>query len=183
MRILGIDPGSLATGYGVVDSEGGSLTHVASGTVRPRRSGSAAARLNEVYSAIDRVIRDHAPDVAVVEQVFVAQSARSALVLGQARGAALAAIGARGVAVNEYAATRIKRAVTGNGRAGKRQVQTMIRRLLTLQHSPAQDACDALAAAICHVHSHRLVSLGAAPRRRRRFSLRGARAPRVRRAP
>ena len=112
----------------------------------------------------------------------MAQSARAALVLGQARGAALAALGARGVAVNEYAATRIKRAVTGNGRAGKRQVQTMVRRLLTLEHSPPQDACDALAAAICHVNSHRLVSLGAAPRRRQRFSLRGTR-PRVRRAP
>jgi crossover junction endodeoxyribonuclease RuvC len=182
MRILGIDPGSTVTGYGIVDHVEGRLVHVVSGTVRPRRTGSPAARLDEIYRALGGVIRDHTPDVAVVEQVFVAAGARSALVLGQARGVALAAIGGCGVALTEYAATRIKQAVTGSGRAGKRQVQIMVRRLLVLDHSPPVDACDALAAAICHAHSRRLVSQGAAPKRPRRFTLREVQA-RARRSP
>lgn len=174
MRILGIDPGSAVTGFGVVDRVEGELAHVAHGTVRPPRSAPLAARLDFVYCEVGEVIRQYRPDVAVVEQVFVAASARAALVLGQARGVVLAALAAGGVSVSEYAATRVKQAVTGSGRAPKRQVQNMVRRLLALDCSPALDASDALAAAICHAHEYRLRDLGAAgrarPRRLRRAS-------------
>ncbi len=186
MRILGIDPGSSVTGYGVVARVGGELEHVASGTVRPPRNASLPVRLHFIYTALEEVIRHHCPDVAVVEQVFVATSARAALVLGQARGVALAALAgaalvlgqARGVTlaalaagevgVSEYAATSIKRAVTGSGRAPKSQVQHMVRRLLALDSTPASDAADALAAAICHAHAGRLVALGSGRRPARR---------------
>jgi crossover junction endodeoxyribonuclease RuvC len=168
MRILGIDPGSSITGYGVVDRVGGELLHVASGTVRPPREASLPARLHFVYTVLAEVIRRHGPDVAVVEQVFVATSPRSALVLGQARGVALAALAAGEVAVSEYAAASIKQAVTGSGRAPKSQVQRMVRRLLALDSTPASDAADALAAAICHAHASRIVALGGRRRAGRR---------------
>jgi len=159
MRILGIDPGSVATGFGVVDSEAGKLIHVVHGTLRPAPRSSTAERLCYLHQAISKVVRDHAPDAAVVEQVFVSASARSALVLGQARGVALAAVGADGRAVVEYSASRIKLAVTGNGRADKAQVQNMVRRLLELERAPARDAADALAAAICHASTGRIGAL------------------------
>jgi crossover junction endodeoxyribonuclease RuvC len=168
MRILGIDPGSSVTGYGVVAREGGALVHLASGIVRPPRNASLPARLHFVYRALGEVIGLHRPDVAAVEEVFVANSARAALVLGQARGVALAALAAGGVGVSEYAATRIKQAVTGSGRASKSQVQRMVRRLLDLERLPATDAADALAAAVCHAHAGRLVALGVARHRSRR---------------
>jgi crossover junction endodeoxyribonuclease RuvC len=156
MRILGIDPGSTATGFGVLDSDAGKLIHVAHGTLRPPRNSPIATRLTYLHDAVVTVMRDYAPDTAAVEQVFVSVSPRSALVLGQARGVALAAVGAGGAAIVEYAASRIKKAVTGSGRAGKCQVQNMVQRLLELDRLPPSDAADALAAAICHAHAGRL---------------------------
>jgi crossover junction endodeoxyribonuclease RuvC len=172
MRILGIDPGSLATGYGVIDRDGGRLVHVAHGTLRPRRSGSAERRLHDLYEAVREVVRHHAPDAAAVERVFVAASPRAALVLGQARGVALAALGSLGIGVTEYAPAEIKLGLTGSGRADKRQVQLVVRRLLALERVPEPDAADALAAAIGHANAGPLRSLGVAPRR-------GARRPRA----
>jgi len=170
MRILGIDPGSAATGYGVVERREGRLVHAAHGTVRPPGGASLASRLAHLYGTVGDVIAHHAPDCVVVEQVFVAASPRSALVLGQARGAILAAVAGAGLPVNEYTPARIKRSVTGNGRASKRQVQFMVKRLLALDRTPASDAADALAAAIAYANAGRLDSLGAAagaaPRRR-----------------
>jgi len=178
MRILGIDPGSVATGYGVVDSEAGRLIHVAHGTLRPSPRSSPAQRLHELHQSISAVVHDHAPDTAVVEQVFVSASARSALVLGQARGVALAAVSVGGRVVVEYSASRIKLAVTGNGRAGKAQVQNMVRRLLELDRVPARDAADALAAAICHANAGRIGALIQAVRSpAKRSTLRVRRAP------
>ena len=159
MRILGIDPGSAATGFGVVDSEAGSLAHVAHGTLRSSPRSSMAERLHYLHQAVSGVVLDHAPDVVVIEQVFVSANARSALVLGQARGVALAAVAAGGRTVVEYTASRIKLAATGNGRAGKAQVQEMVRRLLDLDRQPARDAADALAAAICHANAGRIGAL------------------------
>jgi crossover junction endodeoxyribonuclease RuvC len=159
MRILGIDPGSAATGFGIVDSDAGRLTHVAHGTFRPSPRSSMAERLHYLHRAISEAVLDHAPDVVVIEQVFVSANARSALVLGQARGVALAAVGAGGRALVEYSASGIKLAVTGNGRAGKAQVQEMVRRLLHLDRQPARDAADALAAAICHANTGRIGAL------------------------
>jgi len=162
MRILGIDPGSSVTGYGVVERRAGRLVHVAHGTLRPPRGVPLASRLHHLHRAVAEVIASHAPDCVAVEQVFVAASPRSALVLGQARGAILAAVAATGLPVNEYAPTRVKRSVTGNGRATKGQVKFMVKRLLALDRLPGNDAADALAVAISHANAGRLDSLGVA---------------------
>ncbi len=166
-RVLGIDPGSAVTGYGVVERREGRLVHVAHGTIRAPRGGSVEQRLAAIHRALLEVIDLHRPDAASVEQVFVARGARAALVLGQARGVALAAAGLAGVAVHEYSATRIKQSVTGNGRAGKLQVQRVVSRLLALEKTPVADAADALAAAICHAQAGRLTQAGVLSRRRR----------------
>jgi crossover junction endodeoxyribonuclease RuvC len=181
MRILGIDPGSNATGYGVIEREGNRLRHVAHGTLRPR-GGSLEVRLYQLYDALCEVARHHEPDVAAVERVFVAQSARSALVLGQARGAVLAALGSLAVPVTEYAPAEVKQAVTGSGRADKRQVALMVRRLLGLDQLPESDAADALAAAIGHAQAGALRALGALSSRRRARPRTGLAGLHVRRA-
>jgi len=174
MRILGIDPGSSVTGFGVVERCEGRLSHVAHGTVRMQSSLSMSQRLDHLYRTLTEVVGAHAPDTVAVETVFVAVSPRSALVLGQARGVILAALAAGGLPVNEYAPARIKRAVTGNGRATKQQVMTMVKRLLALDRPPSSDAADALAAAIAHANASRIEALAPAiaarrqPRRRAR---------------
>lgn len=182
MRILGIDPGSTATGFGVVERRArGNVVHVAHGTLRPPRGAALPARLHFLYVGISDAARRYAPDVVSVEDVFVAASPRSALVLGYARGAALAALAAAGLEVREYATARIKQAVTGNGRADKGQVQRMVRRLLALDGAPPTDASDALAAALCHAHFARpgaAIALPPRPRRpraRARFPARAGR--------
>lgn len=189
-RILGIDPGSSATGYGVVERRDGGLAHVAHGTLRAAGAASPARRLAALHRAVCEVIERHRPDAVSVEQVFVARGARAALVLGQARGVALAAAGSAGLPVHEYAPARIKQSVTGNGRAPKPQVQRVVRHLLALERTPQSDAADALAAAICHARASRLEGLEIleAPSRRpgtgrrRRPAARGP-VVRVRRAP
>jgi crossover junction endodeoxyribonuclease RuvC len=167
VRILGIDPGSATTGYGVVDHEHGRLTHVAHGTLRPPRD-PLPLRLHRLLRSVEEVVEMHRPDVAVVEQVFVSASPRSALVLGQARGVALAALASGGVALHEYDPRQIKQAVTGYGAASKDQIRHMVRRLLALAETPASDPADALAAAICHAHRARLGAVGLRPRGRPR---------------
>lgn len=159
MLILGIDPGSLATGFGVIESAGGRLRHVVHGTLRPSRSAPLAERLAALHADLGDVIQAQRPDVAAVERVFVAASAHAALVLGQARGVALAAVSSARVPVAEYSASEVKQAAVGNGRAEKRQVQAMVRMLLGLERTPGPDAADALAVAICHAHSGRLGGL------------------------
>jgi len=169
MRILGIDPGSSVTGYGVVERVGAKLVHLTHGTLRPPKSQELAVRLATIQSGLAEVIEGHAPDLAVVEQVFVASSPRSALILGQARGAALAAVAAAGLPVEEVSAREIKQAVVGTGAAAKAEVQLMVKRILQLERKPPQDAADALAAAICRAHRGRLADLArGAPRRRSR---------------
>lgn len=171
LRVLGIDPGSQATGYGVIDHAGSELLWVAHGVLRPARSSSLALRLAALARELAAVIAQYAPDVVSIEDVFVAASPRSALVLGQARGAALAAVGAAAVPVVEYAPARIKQAVAGAGRASKDQMQRIVRRTLSLASAPAADAADALAAAICHAHAGPLERLRR-PRSRPRVRLR-----------
>ena len=173
MRILGIDPGSIATGFGVVERRGGEVVHVAHGVIRVRGEG-LPARLGELHASVLAVLAQHRPDVAAVEQVFVAASPRSALVLGQARGAVLCALGSAGLLVREYTASQVKQTVAGDGRAAKGQVQRMVRRLLDLERTPAADAADALAVALRHAHAGRLEALGAGGGRRRRRSRRPA---------
>jgi crossover junction endodeoxyribonuclease RuvC len=170
LRVLGVDPGSQATGYGVIDRVGSELRWVAHGVLRPR-SAALAPRLAELLHQLGEVIAQYAPDVASVEDVFVAASPRSALVLGQARGAVLAALGAAAIPLVQYAPARIKQSVAGTGRAAKDRMQRMVRRTLTLTSTPAVDAADALAAAICHARAGPLERVRP-PRRRPRIRLR-----------
>ncbi len=169
MRVLGIDPGSSATGFGVVERAEGRLLHVAHGTLRPPRGAQLAQRLRFLHDGVVEVARNHAADAAVVEQVFVSSSVRSALVLGQARGAVLAALAGAGLPVSELSAREVKKAVVGTGAATKLQVQDMVARLLALESKPASDAADALAAAICRLHEGPLAALDRRRGRRRRM--------------
>ncbi len=153
IRILGIDPGSAATGWGVVDVEGPRLAFVAAGVIRPPRAGARAQKLAFIVEALGALVAAHRPDEAAVEETFVNANPRDALVLGEARGAALIAAAAAGLDVAEYATNAVKKAVVGRGHAEKRQVQAMARVLLPASGEQPADAADALAVAICHAHS------------------------------
>lgn len=149
-RILGIDPGLRHMGWGVVEQQGSRLRYLGSGTVSPPRSGAMGARLMALAGGVEDVIGNFEPDSAAIEETFVNEGARSALLLGQARGVALMVLAASGFEVGEYAATVVKKAVVGTGRADKRQVQDMVARLLPGARAATADAADALAVAICH---------------------------------
>ncbi len=150
MRILGIDPGSHQTGWGVVEREGSHFRRLAGDVIRAR-SDNVAQRLASIHAGLTEVIATYGPDAAALESVFTHRNPRSALLLGQARGAALVACGQAGLPTSEYAPAHVKVAVSGYGRAGKGQVQQMVRRLLTLEAEPRPDEADALAVAICHM--------------------------------
>ena len=153
MRILGIDPGSRATGYGVVESDGRHSRALASGCIRTL-AGDFPRRLGEIFTALGEVVDRYQPDQAAVEQVFVAANADSALKLGQARGAAVTAMVVAGLPVYEYSPRAVKQALVGTGGADKAQVQHMVRLLLGLQgRSLGLDESDALAVALCHAHT------------------------------
>lgn len=152
MRIIGVDPGSRATGYGVIDDVPEGLRHISHGVLRPPRSLGLPDRLAWIFQELGLVISKFKPEVSSVERTFVSVSPKSALVLGEARGAAVTALSVVKVPVAEYSAREIKLAVTGYGAADKKQVQQMVRKLLSIDSTPASDAADALAAAICHVH-------------------------------
>ncbi|MFI5314060.1 MAG: crossover junction endodeoxyribonuclease RuvC [Myxococcota bacterium] len=154
MRILGIDPGSNATGYGVVSVEGSTLRRLGGGTIRTRGE-SLGERLAHLQRELERAIAELAPEAAALESVFSAKNARSALVLGHARGVALAACAIAGLATDEYTPSQVKVAVTGYGRAEKLQVMKMVQRLLGLAAPPPSDEADALAVAVCHGLSRR----------------------------
>jgi crossover junction endodeoxyribonuclease RuvC len=155
-RILGIDPGSRVTGYGIIDSDRGNLIFVACGVVKTTPNYPFANRLNEIFDGINEVIQIHDPEVAAVEEVFLSQNPGTALKLGQARGVAVVAAMQNGLSVSDYSPRKIKQAVVGYGQAEKEQVQHMVRVLLNLKGMPSNDAADALAVAICHANSLRL---------------------------
>jgi crossover junction endodeoxyribonuclease RuvC len=152
--ILGIDPGSVVTGWGVVEAAGASLRHVACGTIGSGRSHAQGARLSRIYKGIQQIIVRYHPDGISLEKVFFARNAQSALKLGQARGVALLAAAENELEVYEYSSNEIKSAVVGYGHATKEQVQKMIASILHVSEKMAIDAADALAAAVCHVHRH-----------------------------
>ncbi len=157
MRVLGIDPGTLTSGYGIVAEEDHKLFHVASGGISPSAKQPFPTRLKKIYEELEKVIDKYRPQVVVVEDIFVSKNIKSALKLGHARGVAILVAMNAGLAVHEYAPLEIKQAVVGNGKADKKQVQVMVKGLLDLQKAPhPADAADALAAAICHIHSSRL---------------------------
>lgn len=172
MRIIGIDPGSRATGFGIIEVAGTRLRHVAHGVLRTRAGAPLAERLAQIHRGLATVVTDHGPECAVVERVFVAGNPRSAIVLGEARGAALAALAGAGLPVDELAAREVKQAVTGRGGASKQDVQAMVCRLLALEKTPASDAADALAVAITRARAGRLAGLDVRARRRRPRTLR-----------
>lgn len=157
VRVLGLDPGSRRTGYGVIDCQGAEALHVAHGCIVPSET-SIPGRLRAIFEAIEAVIAQHRPDEVAVERVFVNRNVDSALKLGQARGAALSAV-PRGTRVYEYAPRAVKMAVVGFGGADKHQVAHMMAALLEISSSLGHDASDALAVAVCHAHSRRLGAL------------------------
>ncbi|WP_063548113.1 crossover junction endodeoxyribonuclease RuvC [Burkholderia territorii] len=152
MRILGIDPGLRVTGFGIIDVSGHRLAYVASGVIRTP-TADLATRLGTIFQGVSTLVREHAPDQAAIEQVFVNVNPQSTLLLGQARGAAICGLVAGGLPVAEYTALQLKQAVVGYGRATKSQMQEMVTRLLHLTGQPGSDAADALGMAICHAHS------------------------------
>ncbi len=158
-RVLGLDPGSQRTGFGIIDCRGGSAErHVHSGCITV--AGLAmVVRLQRIYAAVSALVETYRPDAIAIESVFVHRNPDSALKLGQARGVALCAAASLGASVHEYAPRAIKRAVTGYGAAGKEQVAQMVGTLLALEIKVAGDAADALAAALCHAQTRRIGAL------------------------
>ncbi len=152
MRVLGIDPGLRRTGWGVIEADGHRLRHVADGVVQARARNAMASRLAELHARLCEVIAAFSPDSAAIEETFVNANGATTLKLGQARGVALLAPALAGVPVAEYAANLVKKSVVGYGHAGKSQVGAMIRILLPGANVETEDAADALAVAICHVH-------------------------------
>ncbi len=168
LRILGIDPGLQSTGFGLVERHGTKLAYVASGCIRTPAGDALPTRLGVVFDSVREVIAKYQPNVAAVEEVFLNKNPWSTLLLGQARGAAIAAITTAGLPVTEYGTMQIKKALVGQGRATKEQVSHMVVRLLQLSGAPQSDAADALACAICHAHAAALTTALAAPQSRRR---------------
>ena len=152
IRILGIDPGSRVTGYGIIESDGTRSRHLGSGCIRTD-AGDLPKRLGDIFRGVVEVIETWQPGEVAVEQVFMSRNASSALKLGQARGAAVCAIVTRSLPVYEYTPATVKQGLVGNGRAEKEQVQHMVQVILSMQRQMALDESDALAVALCHAHS------------------------------
>lgn len=152
IRILGVDPGSRVTGYGIVELVAGRARHVTDGCIRTPEGG-LAERLRAIYDGILHVIDVYQPAEMAVERVFINRNADSALKLGQARGAAIVAGASRGLALYEFTPAEVKQSVVGLGRADKVQVQHMVKVLLSLRATAQSDAADALAVALCHAHA------------------------------
>ncbi|MBI1799159.1 MAG: crossover junction endodeoxyribonuclease RuvC [Candidatus Eisenbacteria bacterium] len=155
MRVLGLDPGSRRTGYGVVETRGNAFACLAHGPIVPGARLELPARFEAIAARVDQLVTDHAPDCVSIEEAFYHESVRSTLVLGHVRGALMLAAVRRGLSIAEYSPREIKLSVAGNGGASKEQVQYMVRRLLGLEGALQGDAADALAASLCHLHRAR----------------------------
>jgi crossover junction endodeoxyribonuclease RuvC len=165
--ILGVDPGSRRTGFGVIHLEGSKTEYISSGVIRIPDT-ALPERLKVIFDNISEIITRHNPQEVAVENVFMAKSAGSALKLGQARGAAIVAAVSRNLPVAEYEARKVKQSVVGTGAATKKQVQHMVRTLLNLPGDPQEDAADALAVALCHAHTQKsLISMASGGKFRR----------------
>jgi crossover junction endodeoxyribonuclease RuvC len=159
VKVLGIDPGTAACGYGIVHESGGHIQALAFGYWRTSARERPELRLKTIFDAVHELIEEHRPDTVALEESFVGADARTALFVGQARGAVLVAAAAAGVECAEYAPARVKQAVCGYGRAEKGQMQRMVRMILRLDAEPASShEADALAVAICHAMSSPLVT-------------------------
>jgi crossover junction endodeoxyribonuclease RuvC len=160
MLVLGLDPGLATTGYGLIEGDGRELRHIAHGVIRTAAKEAMAQRLIDLHQKLGELIGQFRPDAAVVEDLFFATNARTAMSVGQARGVLLLTLAQAGLPVFEYTPLQVKQAVTGYGQADKNQVQQMVRMLLHLEELPRpDDAADALAVSICHHHSAKMQSL------------------------
>ncbi len=160
MLVLGIDPGTASTGWGVVSKEGDDLVLVGYGTVNTSQDTPLPQRLQTIHRELGEVISQHRPDAVVVEKLFFSKNVKTALSLGQARGVALLAAADAGIPLYEYTPLEVKQSVVGYGRASKDQIQQLVKMLLRLDSVPQpNDAADAIAVAICHIHSARLEAI------------------------
>jgi len=157
MIVLGIDPGLARMGYGVIEKTGNRAIHVTHGCITTTKEDmSAGARLNHLYGGLQDLIKEHSPECAAVEKLFFSKNITSAMGVAEVRGIILLICEQEGVSVTEYTPNQVKQAITGSGRADKKQVQEMIRRLLHLQEIPRpDDAADGLSIALCHIHTMR----------------------------
>jgi crossover junction endodeoxyribonuclease RuvC len=167
VRILGIDPGSRITGYGIIDSDGRHSVHVDNGCVH-LQAVSLPQRLGIIFREIEAIVAAYRPEELAIEQVFVSRNVASALKLGHARGAAICAAVTHELPVAEYSPRSVKQALVGSGAADKGQVQHMVRRLLCIEPELSADAADALGVALCHAHTRSTLVRLAGPARRRR---------------
>jgi crossover junction endodeoxyribonuclease RuvC len=155
-RILGVDPGSACTGYGLISSDGNNFIYISSGAIVLPRKANRFEKLKKIYLGIEKVIKEFSPTHFAIEDVFYSKNPRSALVLGEARGAAILAASLYGLPIYEYSAREVKQSVTGNGAAAKEQVNFMLGKLLKLEKPPENsDESDALAVALCHAFKGR----------------------------
>ena len=159
MRVLGVDPGSRITGYGVLEEQNREISFVEAGVIKPPEKMPFSQKIHRIFQGLVEIIDRCAPDAVAVEDLFFAKNARSSLKLGHARGAALIAAGQHNIPVFEYTPLEIKKSVVGYGRADKEQVRSMVNIMLRLTKQVPLDASDALAAAICHINSARLRTL------------------------
>ena len=164
MKVLGVDPGTAATGYGVVArNDAGATALIECGVIRTKASDDLPQRLRQIHDGLSEVLDRHDPDVAAVESVFYGKNVRTTVLLGHARGAILLAAAARDLEVADYSPAEIKNAIVGTGRATKEQVQFMVKKLLRLKEVPSPaDAADGVAVALCHLNTGRLSALGRA---------------------
>ena len=153
VRVMGVDPGTHRTGFGILESNGRDYKLVICGTIRAASKDPIAKRLHHIFESLQKNIQSYQPDVLALETLFFAKDIRAVERIGEARACAMLAASKQGIEVIEYAPTEVKKSVTGNGRAAKEQIQFMVKRLLNLAEAPAQDASDALAIAMCHIHS------------------------------
>ncbi len=156
--ILGIDPGSRVTGYGIIRASGARQEYVSSGCIRTTDKVTLPEKLDEIFSGVSQIINEFVPEELAIEKIFMSRSAESALKLGHARGVAIVAAVNQGLPVFEYEARKVKQAVVGTGAATKEQVQHMVQTLLKLPGRPQADAADALAIALCHVNTQQGLS-------------------------
>lgn len=152
IKIMGIDTSLRSTGVGIIEARGSEMRAIAYGRIRNKPSDSHSLCLENIFNSITELIMEHAPDCASIEGAFFAKNAQTAMVLGQARGAAITACAKKGLAITEHSPRKVKQSIVGTGAAQKDQVAKMVMRLLNLSEQPQEDAADALAIAICHYH-------------------------------
>ena len=161
MAVIGIDPGTALTGYGIVEElSNQSLQVVEYGVIRTGSNDKPEIRLRKIFSQLNEILSLHKPETGAVEKLFFQRNTRTAMSVGEARGVAILSLAEAGISISEYGPVEIKQAVVGYGRASKNQVQQMVKMLLNLQEIPKpDDAADALAVAICHIHSRKMLSI------------------------